>query len=132
MDYMFLLYSDEQGAAHATPEQRAASMTRQWAIIDDATARGVLKGVSPLEPSSASITVRGNRNGPVFSDGPFAETKEALGGFYLIDCKNLDDAKYWAGRMSETGCGSVVEIRALRAIPTRPDRKPEPAAMANA
>jgi hypothetical protein len=131
MDYMFLLYTDEQGSARVTPEQRAASMTRQWAIIDDAKSRGVLKGVSPLESASASVTVRGNRNGPVFSDGPFAETKEALGGFYLIDCKDLDEAKYWAGRMSETGCASAVEIRALRVVPARPDYKPEPA-LANA
>jgi len=131
MDYMFLLYTDEQRLAE-TPEQKIVRMNRQWAIIDDAKARGVLKSVSPLEPSSASITVRGNRNGAVFSDGPFAETKEALGGFYLIDCKDLDEAKYWAGRMAETGCASAVEVRALRAIPARPEYAPEPAAMANA
>jgi hypothetical protein len=130
MDYMFLLYTDEQRLGE-TPEQRVARMYKQWAIIDDAKARGVLKGVSPLEPVAESITVRPNHNGPVFSDGPFAETKEALGGFYLIDCKDLAEAKYWAGRMSETGCASAVEIRALRAIPARPDHQPEPV-MANA
>ena len=130
MDYMFLLYAQEQ--REETQEQKVARMNRQWAIIDDAKARGVLRGVSPLEPSSASVTVRGNRNGPLFSDGPFAETKEALGGFYLIDCKDLDEAKYWGGRMAETGCASAVEIRALRGIPARPDYHSEPAAMANA
>ena len=53
------------------------------------------------------------------TDGPFIETKEALGGYYIIDCRNDEEAQYWAGRLAQTGCASTVEFRPLRAIPGR-------------
>jgi hypothetical protein len=66
--------------------------------------------------------LRAPRQGKIgITDGPFAETKEALGGYYIIDCADLEDARYWAGRLAQTGCGASIEFRPLCAIPQRQD-----------
>ena len=121
MDYMFLIYSDEAKREQMTPEQKAESINRSWAVIDEATARGVFKGASPLESVRAAFTARDRQGKIGITDGPFAETKEALGGYYILDCAGLEEAKYWAGRMAATGCGASIEFRPLRAIPGRQD-----------
>jgi hypothetical protein len=72
-------------------------------------------------PSFTAVTVRARQDGPQVTDGPFLETKEALGGYYLIDCRDDQEALYWAKRLATGTCGSSVEFRALRAIPSRAD-----------
>ena len=121
MDYMFLIYLDEAQREQMTPAQKSAAINRSWAVIDEATARGVFKGASPLESVHAAFTARERQGKIGITDGPFAETKEALGGYYIIECAGLEDAKYWAGRMAYSGCGASVEFRPLRAIPDRQD-----------
>lgn len=121
MDYMFLIYAEEAKREQMTLEQKAAAINRAWAVIDEATTRGVLRGASPLEPVHTAWTARERQGTISITDGPFAETKEALGGYYIIDCAGLEDAKYWAGRMACTGCSGSVEFRPLRAIPQRQD-----------
>jgi hypothetical protein len=121
MDYMFLIYVDEAHREQMTSEQKSAAISRSWAVIDEATARGVFKGASPLESARVAFTVRERQGKISITDGPFAETKEALGGYYILDCASLEDAKYWAGRMAYTGCGASIEFRPLRAIPERQD-----------
>jgi hypothetical protein len=133
MQYMFLLYSDSLNQSLA-PEEMARRMERHLSIMSDANARGVLRGCSPLQPVSTAVTVRPANGKLRVSDGPFAETKEALGGFYLIDCNNPDEAKYWAGRLAGTGCATAVEFRALLDMPEpmqQAARQAEPA-VANA
>jgi hypothetical protein len=90
-------------------------MEAHRAIHEDTRARGVFLGSAPLKPSTTATTVRMQDGGkPLITDGPFAETKEQLAGYYVLDCKDLDEAIGYASRIP-TRCagGSVgcVEIR---------------------
>jgi hypothetical protein len=90
----------------------------------------VLFGSEALHPSYSSTTVR-FRNGKFSTtDGPFAETKEALGGFYLIECRDAKEATYWGGRLAQTGCATGVEIRPLAQIPARVEKTEDDTARA--
>ena len=110
MKYLLTLYGDETRFADRTPEQQAAGM-REWdAYTQAAIDAGVHVGGEGLQPSSTATTVRIPQSGdPVVTDGPFAETKEQLGGYYLLDCKDLDDALVWAKRVPMPG--GTVEVR---------------------
>jgi hypothetical protein len=126
MDTMFLLYTDITKRAIQTEDDKTQAMASHWAIMNDAKALGKFKGASPLQDSKTAITVRATAGGGIATtDGPFAETKEALGGYYIIDCEDADDARHWAGRLAHTGCIGAVEIRPLAAIPNRIET-PEP------
>ncbi len=110
MKYLLTLFGDETRWADRTPDQQAETM-QAWdaytrAVID----AGVHLGGEGLQPSSTATTVRIPESGdPIVSDGPFAETKEQLGGYYLLDCKDLDDALAWAKRIPMPG--GTVEVR---------------------
>lgn len=132
MDYMFLLYTDEKQMANLSPEERTATITRHWAIVDDAQHRGVYKAASPLEPTSTAFVARARDGQVTFTDGPYAETREALAGFYMIDCRDDAEARYWASRLSETLCGIAVEFRKIRAVPQRANAGEPSAVLANA
>ena len=76
----------------------------------------------PLQPTATATTVRTENGRPLVLDGPFAETKEQLAGYYTLDCKDLDEAIEWAAKIP-TGCKcgeGCIEIRPLAAIPPRP------------
>jgi hypothetical protein len=110
MKYLLALIADESRFADRTPEQRAEVM-RSW---DDYTRAAIEAGVhlggEGLEPSTTATTVLIQASGePIVSDGPFAETKEQLAGYYLLDCKDLDDALAWAKRVPMPG--GTVEVR---------------------
>jgi hypothetical protein len=110
MKYLFSLFVDEARFADQTPEQMRGNMQRWDAFTTEAIEAGVHLGGEGLAPSSTATTVRIEPNGDqVVSDGPFAETKEQLGGYYLLDCGGLDDAIAWAKRIPLTG-GSI-EVR---------------------
>src|SRR5579883_1599550 len=99
MTYLFLLYRDESKPKLAG-DAAVADMERHWAIMDDAVVRGVLKDASPIEPARASMTVRSSpEGGTMLTDGPFAEAKEALAGYYLMDCATPEEAQEWATRI---------------------------------
>lgn len=91
--YMFLLYSDESGMADVTPEQwdQMLQAHNAWAESVHVAGAAIVSGEA-LAPSTTSTTVRKNGGSPTVTDGPFAETKEALGGFYLIEAEDLDAA----------------------------------------
>jgi hypothetical protein len=110
MKYLFALFGDESRWGEVTPEQRAESM-RQWDAFTTATIEaGVHLGGEGLQPSANATTVKIEESGDhVITDGPFAETKEQLGGYYLLDCKDLDEALAWAKRIPMPG--GVVEVR---------------------
>jgi hypothetical protein len=122
MKYMFLMYTDE--SHEMTEEQAARAREIQWGIMRDTTKQGIFRAASPLYPTSTAVSVRYAKGTVSMTDGPFAETKEALGGFYMLDCRNMDEAKYWAGRMSSAGCASTVEIRQVADIPGVEDVEP--------
>jgi hypothetical protein len=113
MRYMFLIYSSEASEAGASPEARRAAAAQHHTVMDEARSRGVLRGADPLKPTNTATTIRRERGQAVVTDGPFAETKEQLAGYYIIECRDLDDAIEWA-RKIPTACQGgegCVEIR---------------------
>jgi hypothetical protein len=81
--------------------------------------RGIFRGAEPLEPTATATTVRVRNGKAVMTDGPFAETKEQLAGYYILDCADLDEALEWAAKIP-TACGGgegCVEVRPLRPMP---------------
>jgi hypothetical protein len=108
MKYLCTIYDDETGWTNATPEQIAEVMAAYNAFGEEAA--GVILGGEGLEPTSAATTVRVRDGERVLSDGPFAETKEQLGGFYLLECGSLDEAIDWAAKIPGAATGSV-EVR---------------------
>jgi hypothetical protein len=121
MDYMFLIYSKEDDTAGMTPAERSALKAAHWAVIEETTRRGIFKGASPLKPTGAATTVRVENGKALTTDGPFAETKEQLAGYYILDCKDLDEAIGWAARIPTACAGrsGCIEIRPLQEIPAR-------------
>jgi hypothetical protein len=110
MKYLLALIGDESRWADLTPEQQAEGMKAWDRFTQDAIDAGVHLGGEGLQPSSTATTVKIQESGdPIVSDGPFAETKEQLGGYYLLDCKDLDDALAWAKRIPMPG--GTVEVR---------------------
>ncbi|HWH96495.1 MAG TPA: YciI family protein [Baekduia sp.] len=105
MQYMLLIYVPADGS------QRAP--TEEWmAYTQELAQSGVLVAGDALEPTAAAQTVRVRDGETVVVDGPFAETKEMLGGYYLIDVEDLDAALAWAARIPSVGFGSV-EVRPI-------------------
>jgi len=121
MRYMFLIYSRETEmaglSAAAMDELRAAHR----AVMDETRAKGVFHGAEPLHPTATATTVRMNGGKPLVLDGPFAETKEQLAGYYILDCKELDEAIAWAARIPTAckGGEGCIEIRPIMALPPR-------------
>jgi hypothetical protein len=108
--YLLSLYGDESRIAEMPPEAMAENMKLWDAFTTEATEAGVHLGGEGLEPSATATTVRLTESGDqIVSDGPFAETKEQLGGFYLLDCRDLDEAIAWAKKIPMPG--GTVEIR---------------------
>lgn len=115
MRYMLLIYSKEHDV---TPAEMRTCAEAHVALMQEAERRGALIAASPLEPTSTATTVRVTDGQVLVSDGPFAETKEQLAGYYLLDCADLDEAIEWAGRIPTCcfGWGGCVEVRPLRAV----------------
>jgi hypothetical protein len=110
MKYLLALIGDESGWADRTPEQQAEAMKAWDTFTRDAIDAGAFLGGEGLQPSSTATCVKIQPDGDaIVSDGPFAETKEQLGGYYLLDCKDLDDALAWAKRIPMPG--GTVEVR---------------------
>ena len=116
MRYLALIYSDESAGANATPEQQQEIMDAYNAFGKEAAERGVMQGGEALQPTSTATTVRVRNDETLTTDGPFAETKEQLGGFYLLDCKDLDEAIEVAAKIPGAWHGSV-EVRPIWEFP---------------
>jgi hypothetical protein len=110
MQYMLLIYSDEKADVDATPEELEAWMGHYNQYTADLREAGAIVGGEALQPTAAATTVRVRDGKMLTTHGPFAETQEQLGGFYLIECDNLDGALQWAARCPGARVGSV-EVR---------------------
>ncbi|MBE2318142.1 YciI family protein [Solirubrobacter sp. CPCC 204708] len=110
MKFLAIIYNDESIYADATQEQIAASFEAHGAFAGAAGEAGVLLGGEGLEPTAAATTVRVRDGERMLTDGPYAETKEQLGGYYLLECKDLDEALTWAAQIPEAKFGAV-EVR---------------------
>ena len=108
MRYALLIYASEQDWASQTEEESQAVNQEYMAFTKDIIDRGLMKGGEALQPTSTATSVR---NGETLStDGPFAETKEQLGGFYVVEAKDLDEAIEIATRIPDVRGGSI-EVR---------------------
>ena len=109
---MALIYGDESGWASLADDARQALYARYRAFANDARAAGVLVGGDELGSTHDATTVRIRDEQVAVTDGPYAEVKEALGGYFLLDCPSLDDAVGWAARIPGAEHGAV-EVRAV-------------------
>jgi hypothetical protein len=112
MRYLCLIYTNEREDANASADQQNAVMAEYYAFTNESMAAGVNKGGEALQPTATATTVRLRDGKLVTTDGPFAETKEQLGGYYLLDCKDLDEAIHWAAKIPGAKLGSV-EVRPI-------------------
>src|SRR5258707_2282485 len=110
MMYAILCYHDEDSVGSWTKEQDAAVMKKLAAVQDKLAKQGRLGPVARLLPTTAATTLRKD-DPPLVLDGPFAETKEQLLGFYLVDCKNLDEALEVARDLGAAQPVGAYEIR---------------------
>ncbi len=110
MKYLVTLYADESAWGDMTPEEGAAQMKAYEEFGRDAEAAGVMVGGEGLQPTATATTLRVRDGERILTDGPFAETKEQLGGYYLLECKDLDEAIEWTAKIPNTNVGSS-EIR---------------------
>lgn len=107
MQYMMLIYLDENSL---TEDQREACYKQSAAFACELHDNGKYLYTAPLQPTSTATSVRVREGKPVITDGPFAETREQLGGFFLVEAANLDDAIEIAGKIP-AGRWGTVEIR---------------------
>ena len=110
MLYAILCYHEEDVVCAWSKEQDAAVMKKLAVVQDKLTKQGRLGPVARLLPTTAATTLR-KEDPPLVIDGPFAETKEQLLGFYVVDCKNLDDALDVARDLGRANPGGAYEIR---------------------
>ncbi|HSM85934.1 MAG TPA: YciI family protein [Candidatus Limnocylindrales bacterium] len=122
MRYMLLIYTREDERAIRTEEQMEEIKNGHLAAMQEARGKGVLEAAEPLAGTRTATTVRLQNGKPLITDGPFAETREQLAGYYILDCRDLDEAIVWAQKIP-TGCGGLngcVEIRPLPGLGERP------------
>ena len=112
MRFLLTIYGDESRYADVTPEEMQQLVGEYFALDDAARAAGVYVDSNGLYPTEAATTVRVRDGEQFLTDGPFAETKEQLGGYYLLDCADMDEALEWAARIPGARTGSV-EVRAV-------------------
>lgn len=123
MRYMMLIYSQEDDAAQPgyTSEDRRAVAAAHSALMEEARNRGIFRAADPLEPSATATTIRVQNARPVITDGPFAETKEQLAGYYILECQDLDEALAWAAKIPTACAGGAgcIEVRPIREFPSQ-------------
>ena len=117
MKYMLLIYLDQTWDSRSLAE-RQEIYSGQMRLAEELTTRGQYLGGSPLQPTSSATTVRVRDGKPLLTDGPFAETREHLGGYMLIDVGNLDEAIAIAARGPLARVGTI-EVRPVREGPPR-------------
>jgi hypothetical protein len=110
MKFLALIYNDESRGADATPADIAAIFQAHGEFGQAASEAGVFGGGDGLQPTSTATTVRVRDGERMLTDGPYAETKEQLGGYYVLECKDLDEALAWAAKIPEAKYGSI-EVR---------------------
>jgi hypothetical protein len=112
MKYLLLIYADEHAWENTSPEGREAMYEEYGSLMRELTAKGQMLGGDELAPTSSATTVRIADGERLVTDGPFAETKEALGGYFLVDVDDLDAAIDIAVRIPAARHGSI-EVRPL-------------------
>ncbi len=117
MKYMLLIYMEEKAISE---EEREHCYVESTELTHDLQAKGQFLGANPLQPTSTATTVRIREGKRLVTDGPFAETREYLGGYFLVNAANLDEAIAIAGRVPAARFGTV-EIRPVIEIQGLPE-----------
>jgi hypothetical protein len=112
MQYMCLIYINEPEQERFTPENWQQLMDEHNAFIKDVKDRGMMVGGEALHPTKMASTMRVRSGKKMITDGPFAETKEQLGGYYIIDCKDMAEALEIAAKIPDAKAGSI-EVRPI-------------------
>jgi hypothetical protein len=116
MQYLLMLYSDEAGWSRMTPAEQKQAVGAYTAYTEALKKAGALAGSNRLQPSASATTVRVAGGKSQVLNGPYAESREQLGGYYLIDVADLDAALSWAARCPTAGHG-IVEVRPVWSMP---------------
>ena len=116
MQYLLMLYSEENGWSKLSKEEQQQAVVAYSAYTEALSKSGALKGSGRLQWTSTATTVRVANGKPQVLDGPYADSKEQLGGYYLIDVPDLDAAISWASRCPAATHG-IVEVRPIWAPP---------------
>ncbi len=121
MRYMFLIYSRERDTSGRSKEELDALIAAHWAVTDAARERGVFVGNGPLKPTATAKVVRAQGESNLVTDGPYAETKEQLAGYYILDCQSMEEALEWAARIPTAckGGAGCVEVRPMSELAAR-------------
>ena len=116
MRYLFMIFGAEVDPATVPDAEAAAEMAAYNAFTQEIQARGLMLGGEALEPSSTATTVRVRDGHALVTDGPFAETKEQILGYYLLECADLDEALEMAARVPGAASGGI-EVRPIWELP---------------
>ena len=112
MRYMCLIYNDETQETARPEAEQAEVLERYFAFTNEVREAGVMERGDPLMPTDTATTVRVRDGRITNTDGPFAETKEQLGGYYILDCENLDQALGYAAKIPGASYGCI-EVRPI-------------------
>ncbi len=112
MEYLLMIYSDEKAEARMSESERGKLHAEYVPFTKGIEASGHMKGGNALQPTSTATTVRVREGKTLSTHGPFAETREQLGGYYLVEAKDLDEATRIAARIPSARTGSI-EIRPI-------------------
>lgn len=119
MQYMLMCCFDEKLWAKLPETQKGKLMQEYGEVMQAIEKSGRLRASMKLRPSATGITVRERHGKPVLTDGPFAETREQLGGYHVVECENLDEAISIAARIPTVRVGGSIEVRAVEPVPER-------------
>ena len=112
MRYMMLIYDNEAIIESQTEAEQQAVFGDYMKFTQEARQAGVMEAGDPLMPTSSATTVRVKNGKRLTTDGPFAETKEQLGGYYILNCKSLDEALAYAAKIPAAKYGCI-EVRPI-------------------
>lgn len=112
MEFMLLIYDNESAMSNATKEQVGEMFKAYGAYTEELKAAGAMKGGAPFQPSETATTVQVRNGSRATNDGPHGPGEEQLGGYYLIDCKDLDEALEWAAKVPSAHHGTI-EVRPI-------------------
>ena len=117
MQYLLMCYFDENLWDDLPESHREKVMQEYGEFVAGTTKAGQHVAGAKLEPSPTATTLREKNGALVMTDGPFAETKEQLGGYHVIECQNLDEALAIAKRVPTLAVGGTVEVRPIAPVP---------------
>jgi hypothetical protein len=112
MKYALLIWHDENKSMNYSEAERQENMAEHYAFMNEASEAGVMLGGEALHPAHETVRVQSRAGKVLTTDGPFAETKESMGGFYLINCETEAEAYEWASKIPEARVGTI-EVRKI-------------------